>query len=164
MKTDELNVSQIIKTPFSRREFIVNNLKMAGALTLGTYAVSFLNSCSDSSNPASPNNSNAEITVNIAEAANSNLQNIGGSIAIAGNDLDGKGILIIRKNETEFTALSRNCTHQGCTIPNFSDGISTCPCHGSKFNTTGGVVNGPAQSSLKSYAATLNGNIITITA
>jgi Rieske Fe-S protein len=43
-----------------------------------------------------------------------------------------------------------------------SAGVSTCPCHSSKFNTGGAVIEGPATSGLKQYSATIDGDVVTI--
>lgn len=71
-------------------------------------------------------------------------------------------MLIIRTGESSVTALSRTCTHQGCTLPNFQTGSSRCHCHGSRFNSSGNVLNGPATIPLRKYNATIDGDIITI--
>ncbi len=45
-------------------------------------------------------------------------------------------------------ALSLTCTHLGCRVtPVSSDGFA-CPCHGSRFDSDGNLVNGPARSPL----------------
>ena len=44
----------------------------------------------------------------------------------------------------------------------FHGTVATCNCHGSEFNTSGGVVRGPASRSLHKYTAVLDGNVITI--
>jgi len=165
MRSKEISISNLINVSSSRRDFIFNNVKMLGAVALGSYTIGLINACSNDSNPTSPSsNNNVEISIDISQIANSALQTIGGTIALSGNDLDSKGILVIRKNETEIVALSRKCTHQGCTVPNYSNSISTCPCHGSQYNTSGSVVKGPATNSLRNYSAVLNGNIISVTA
>ena len=42
-------------------------------------------------------------------------------------------------------ALSAVCTHLGCiTRPVSSEGIIACPCHGSRFDLEGNVIQGPA--------------------
>jgi hypothetical protein len=41
------------------------------------------------------------------------------------------------------------CTHQGCTITGYQNQTYVCPCHGSQFNTNGGVVAGPAVAALR---------------
>ena len=54
---------------------------------------------------------------------------------------DGKGIL---------HAFSAVCTHLGCTIIwNSLEKSFDCPCHGSRFSSTGKVINGPANSNLE---------------
>ncbi len=134
---------------------------------VGTYSLSYLTACEDEDDgPVAPGTGDptAIITVDISKSENSNLTKVGGTIAITGNKLDPSGILIVRTEEMSVTALNRKCTHQGCTVPNFSNGVSTCPCHGSKFDKSGSVLGGPAPSPLKKYNATISGNIITITA
>jgi Rieske Fe-S protein len=53
-------------------------------------------------------------------------------------------------NGSNFVALSRICTHLGCTL-NLPDGAGNmgCGCHGSVFTAqSGAVVNGPASKPL----------------
>lgn len=147
----------------SRREFMKDVAKGVGFVALGSFTVSYLSSCSDDSNPSVPvSNTDAQITIDITLPENNSLSNVGGSIVIPGNNLDSTGMLIFRKSESEIVALSRTCTHKGCTLPNFLSGSVRCPCHGSRFDTSGNVLNGPANEKLKSYNAVLEGNIITI--
>ena len=163
-----ININSI-KDSKTRREFIKDIALGFGYVALGSYTLSFLNSCSSDSNPAYPDNSGdkgsgtSKITIDISKPENQALQTVGGTIAISGNALDGNGMLIIRTGQSSVVALSRTCTHQGCTVPNFQNGVSTCPCHGSQFNTSGNPVKGPATQPLKKFNAVLSGNIITIT-
>ena len=47
-------------------------------------------------------------------------------------------------NIKEF-ALNAICTHLGCVVPwSAADNKFMCPCHGSQYNSDGGVVRGPA--------------------
>ncbi len=59
---------------------------------------------------------------------------------------DDKKVLIVRDNEG-VSAVSLICTHLGCIVSKSKDGFS-CPCHGSKFDTNGDVIAGPAPRGL----------------
>jgi cytochrome b6-f complex iron-sulfur subunit len=58
------------------------------------------------------------------------------------------GIYIIRSQEG-FFSLSAVCTHLGC-LTTWQPEINTitCPCHGSKFDRDGAVIDGPAPKPL----------------
>jgi cytochrome b6-f complex iron-sulfur subunit len=56
--------------------------------------------------------------------------------------------VLIRSNG-KFTALSLVCTHLGCTVEVQPDGFA-CPCHGSRFDSAGDPIKGPASKPLKS--------------
>jgi len=139
-----------------RRKFF-RNFAIGGSLLL-TAPVLF-NSCSDNSSDDdnnNNNNNNGDITVDLNDSAYSNLKTVGG-YAYKGD------IIVIRSSDTVYLALSKLCTHSQCTVTyNSSSKDIPCACHGSKFTTTGAVVNGPATSPLKSYNVKLNGNILTI--
>ena len=66
-------------------------------------------------------------------------------------------VFIIRAKEGYFYAMSAVCTHLGC-IANWKseDGIVACPCHGSKFNKEGRVIDGPAPRPLPRFAVSLD--------
>jgi cytochrome b6-f complex iron-sulfur subunit len=100
----------------------------------------------------------------VSLAANMALATVGGTLAMTANVIDSQGLLVYRAGDTSVKAYSRRCTHEGCTTGAFSSGISTCPCHGSQYDTSGNVVTGPAPHPLPQYTAVISGNIITITA
>jgi cytochrome b6-f complex iron-sulfur subunit len=67
-------------------------------------------------------------------------------------------VLIFRDQSGFFYAVSAACTHLGCTsnwkadgIPEHSEGVITCPCHGSVFSKTGEVIRGPAPRPLDRF-------------
>jgi cytochrome b6-f complex iron-sulfur subunit len=74
-------------------------------------------------------------------------------------------IAVTRTSETEVIAVSRVCTHEGCTVslPASSGGTLDCPCHGSRFRTSGQVIQGPAARSLFSFPARIQGSEVVIT-
>ncbi len=149
----------------SRRDFISQSAKSITLIAAGTTLAQFLESCSSEDNPVGPNESKT-FTIDISESKYSVLQNVGGTIALSRNDINNlpsNGIFIIRSSMTSATVLSRTCTHQSCQVGAFIGSTAMCPCHGSKYNTSGGVVNGPANQPLKKYNSTLNGNILTFT-
>lgn len=163
----DVSVQQISCQTCNRRKFLEKSLKGAGGIILAVSSGAFLSACSEeSSSPVGPGGggSKSPVTIDISQSQFASLNAAGGTVALGANSLDNTGILIYRQSETVFKAYSRSCTHSGCQINPFSGGISSCDCHGSRFNLTGGVVQGPAARSLTQYTATLSGNILTISA
>ena len=50
-------------------------------------------------------------------------------------------------SQSGFSALSLVCTHLGCTLETKGDSFA-CPCHGSRFDNSGNVMQGPASQAL----------------
>jgi len=62
-----------------------------------------------------------------------------------------------------FLALSRTCTHLGCTVPwNADEERFVCPCHASAFTITGDVSGPPAPRALDHYAVRIENGIVKV--
>jgi cytochrome b6-f complex iron-sulfur subunit len=62
-----------------------------------------------------------------------------------------------------FLALSRTCTHLGCTVPWVAkENKFICPCHSSEFDITGEVISPPAPRALDIYQVTIENNVVKI--
>lgn len=72
--------------------------------------------------------------------------------------------LAFRNSLTSFTVLTAVCTHEGCTVDQFNGQLYVCPCHNSKYTTSGAVANGPANRALTTFPSTLSGDTLTFTA
>ena len=66
----------------------------------------------------------------------------------------GQRVACHRTKEGKLIKVSAVCTHMGCLV-RWNDAESTwdCPCHGSRFEALGKVINGPAISGLASAPA-----------
>jgi cytochrome b6-f complex iron-sulfur subunit len=70
---------------------------------------------------------------------------------------------LARLKDGGFLAISRQCTHLGCTVPWMEDEKRfACPCHASAFDITGTVINAPAPRALDIYAVTIENNIVSV--
>ena len=60
---------------------------------------------------------------------------------------------ILFDRDGESWAVSRRCTHLGCTV-NYHEveNLLECPCHQSRFAPDGQVLRGPASRPLRRYA------------
>ena len=154
------NINALLNNSCNRREFVKDTLTGIGTVAFGSFMLVNQSGCSS---PTEPNNSDKTITVDLSLSENSALLVVGGALALGSNVIDSKGILLYRQSDTNVLAFSRNCTHNSCTINSFQNGTSTCPCHGSQFNTSGNVVIGPAIIPLTQYSAAIADNIVTIT-
>ena len=65
----------------------------------------------------------------------------------------GRNVFVFH-HEKGFYAISAVCTHLGCIVKQASVGFN-CPCHGSRFDSMGRVIGGPAPRPLDWYALSL---------
>jgi Rieske Fe-S protein len=142
------------KGKISRREFL-KAAAVSGGVAMGG---SLLASCSSGSSGGSGN----AISLDLTRPENQSLATVGGTLALDANGLDPQGMLLYRSGTNSVLVFSRKCTHAGCTIGPFQNGVSTCPCHGSQYNTQGAVIRGPSQSPLLVHAAAVSGTTVTI--
>ena len=60
-------------------------------------------------------------------------------------------------------ALSRTCTHLGCTLPWVEEKKQfVCPCHGSTFSLTGEVIMSPAPRPLDTFPTRIENGIVKV--
>lgn len=65
-------------------------------------------------------------------------------------ELDGDRIAAFRDDDGRLHAVSARCTHLGCLVAwNTAERSWDCPCHGSRFDPDGNVLQGPAVKPLE---------------
>lgn len=131
----------------SRRKFLCTLVSTAGVLLIGA--------------------AGAQGLVLAPKRMNGSYRVPGGGTILPGTALtflmqpeNNPGILLMTK-EGELRALSAICTHLGCTVAMESKSEKTrlhCPCHGSNFDLTGKVINGPAKKPLQRFDVHLDGS------
>jgi nitrite reductase/ring-hydroxylating ferredoxin subunit len=57
--------------------------------------------------------------------------------------------VVHRHADGRIEAWWARCTHLGCRLDRVIDGAIVCPCHGSRFDDQGRVLNGPATKPLQ---------------
>jgi Rieske Fe-S protein len=153
----------------TRRQFCVRTCQL---LALGGAVAATLESCGGGS-PSSPGGLGGSVSALPAVSGNLNGSTItvtvtGTALATVGQlalvTTGGGDVLVARTDAATFVALSAGCTHQACEITGYSGQIYVCPCHGSRFDTSGRVVNGPAVSPLPQFQTQFTNDVLTITA
>lgn len=72
---------------------------------------------------------------------------------------------LARLQDGGFLAISRQCTHLGCTVPWVeTEKRFACPCHASAFDITGQVINAPAPRALDIFSLSIQNNRIAVDA
>lgn len=92
------------------------------------------------------------------------LASVGGAVLLELGILEPP-LLLIRESADQIRALDATCTHAGCTVGlyNSAAGHVQCPCHGSRFDSQGRVLRGPAEEPLAAFEATLEaGGSVTV--
>ena len=70
---------------------------------------------------------------------------------------------LARLEDGGFLALSRKCTHLGCTVPWVqAEDSFICPCHASTFDITGNVIGPPAPRALDLYRIFIENNVVKV--
>ena len=79
-------------------------------------------------------------------------------------DIEGvEKILVFRRPDDSVHALSIACPHLGCDVEYARDRDRVeCPCHGSKFDTGGKRLKGPAKENLHDFPVSREGNEIVV--
>ncbi len=56
--------------------------------------------------------------------------------------------VVVHRDSLGLSVVSNICTHQTCVLDRSADDEIVCPCHGSRFDKMGKVLQGPASSDL----------------
>lgn len=152
----------------SRREFCAGACQVASCATLATLATACSGGEGSPTSPSGGGGGTSLLPVLTGQFANSQVQ-----VATAGSALanvDGAALiesvagvfLVARTGPTTFAAIDATCTHEGCTVNGVSNATYVCPCHGSRYNRSGQVVNGPAKAALRQYSTSFANDTLTI--
>ncbi len=157
---DSLEQNQI-KTEFefseiSRRRFLETLVKIGAVGVAG----SVLAACASGGLPLVRVHDEEEyLKIALAEAPELALP--GGAIALSSAERGELNIIVLHLDENEYIALSPICTHLGCRVRKARDGFE-CPCHGSRYNLRGQVINGPAAKPLTRFSVRREGEALLI--
>ena len=141
---------------------------MASGATLATLLSACSGASPSSSSPTSPSSTASPLGVSTGvftgsavrvTVDGSALAQVGGAVLV--QSIAGV-FLLSRTSANAFTAIEAVCTHEGCTITGAEGAVYVCPCHGSRYDRSGHVLAGPAQASLRQYATTFAGDVVTI--
>jgi len=70
---------------------------------------------------------------------------------------------LTRVEDGGFLALSRRCTHLGCTVPWVAgEGRFVCPCHASSFDLHGDVLSPPAPRALDLHPVRIENGVVKV--
>lgn len=128
----------------NRRDFLAKSALAAASMA----ALSALNACGDGQiGPPVPNTNSSDptlpgggpVTVKVADFPG--LASPGTLVAIDSERA------VMRTGDSTFLGLSMICTHELCLTSISATGFN-CPCHGSRFDKSGDVINGPAAKPL----------------
>ena len=73
---------------------------------------------------------------------------------------DGTDAILFKTKDEKVYALSRICTHEGCSVDfDLAQNKLICPCHGATYEALdGNVMSGPTQRSLKKINVKIDGD------
>jgi Rieske Fe-S protein len=99
-------------------------------------------------------------TITVSNISASALANVGSAALVQAG---GNSVLVTHTGSDSFTAVTAICTHEQCIVTGFESGSFVCPCHGSRYSTSGQVQQGPATRALRQFTTQFTNNVLTIT-
>lgn len=149
----------------SRRRFCVGACQAASGATLATL---FAGCGGGADSPTSPGSRAVDLGVVSGRYTGSGVE-----VDVAGTALAGTGgavlvqsvageFLLARTADTTFSAVDAICSHQSCTVTGSDGSAYVCPCHGSRYDRTGRVLQGPATAALRRFPTTFAAGLVTI--
>jgi cytochrome b6-f complex iron-sulfur subunit len=150
------------KASVTRRHFCAGACQVASGAALAT----IVSGCGGS--PTSPGGSGSPLPVLAGRFAGAGVE-----VTVAGSPLADAGgaalvestagvFLVSRNTDSSFTAIDAVCSHQSCTVTSFEGTAYVCPCHGSRYDRTGRVLNGPATAALRRFPTSFTSGVVTI--
>jgi cytochrome b6-f complex iron-sulfur subunit len=156
----------------SRREFFFKSAGTLAVISASGLVSTIIDSCGGN-NPSGPSNVS---TMNIIQGSVSNNEisiSLDSSSPIAAKNTravveynNGGGAILVEHNADDtYRAVSGICTHQGCIVTDYdgTNNVFVCPCHGSRFDLSGNVVQGPAPAKLIQYSTRVENNFLIVT-
>ena len=80
-----------------------------------------------------------------------------------GKILTDRKLVVTQPTAGTIKVLTAVCTHQGCLVDTVSNGLISCPCHGSEYSLTGEVKGGPAPAPLATVPSTVQNGAVVLT-
>ncbi|MCU0450052.1 MAG: Rieske (2Fe-2S) protein [Bernardetiaceae bacterium] len=145
----------------TRYEFL-KNLGLTGSALFAVTCLGGLQACGNSSeeDPQPTPNAN-QVILDLTQAANANLRNVGGSVI-----LTDRRIVVARVAQDRVVAVTQVCSHQQNPNVSFNANANEfqCSVHGARFNTQGQGLNANGSNGLRVFTSTLDvaGNRVTI--
>lgn len=154
-----MNDTTIPKIPQSmnRKDF----MKHVGMSVGGILLLNCLQACTgrEIPDPMQPGNTGVDFTLDLNAAAGNALNNGGGFVVSVAN----KVIVARSQDKSTFFAVQSNCTHENFQLTfQGNNNRFNCGLHGSNFQISGAVANGPATSALKRYNTSFDASANTI--
>jgi Rieske Fe-S protein len=145
------NITENIQNNCSRRDFLKTSAK---TLIIGGIAVTGFNFDKLFANVEEAETTGMAKVINVSDYPE--LANTGGYAMITDK------VIVFRTGGSSFRALNTTCTHKKCATA-FNGSEFQCECHGSRFDKSGKVLEGPATKNLKSYKTTFDSAANTLT-
>lgn len=157
----------------SRREFFLKSAGTIAVISTGGLVSTIISSCAGTGGPTGPS-ANSVMSIIQATVSNNELSvsldssspiAAKGTRAVVEYNNGGGAVLVEHNSDDSFKAISGICTHQGCIVSDYDGNanVFVCPCHGSRFDLNGNVVQGPASGKLTEYATRVESNSLIIT-